>query len=262
MTAQENECPHRTRDLEEIRVGNAHFPVLFICKSCNATLTCTCFSGQYSLDDDVLRFARPSSDYPKPITIIEKAGICSMCTGQMPKLIYGHEMYYSKFLQRYLPYHSLLARKACGRDIYEGEPAYKQIEKDLRKFFGYASVGKKWLSETILFNTVKLALPNCVVVQHYRGRELEGLEIDIFVPQLRLGIEYQGKQHFKPVLHWGGEEGLKKRRSSDRKKKRLCRKLGYSLVCFHHRDESTDEGVRRKLREFIQSEGHSFGGKA
>lgn len=254
MENQEDHCPHHLRDLEEIRVGNAHFPVLFNCRGCNATLTCKCFSGQYSLDDDVLRFARPSSEYPKPTKIIEKAGICSMCTGTTPKLVYGHEMYYSKFLQRYLPYHALLSRKTHGRDLYDGDPGYEHLENELRQFFGYGEIGKRWLSETILYNTVKSALPKHTVVQHYRGPELEGLEIDIFVPKLRLGIEYQGKQHFKALLHWGGEEGLKKRRSNDRKKKRICSKLGYSLVCFHHREELTYEAVRLKLSNFVQTE--------
>lgn len=36
-------------------------------------------------------------------------------------------------------------------------------------------------------------------------------------------IEYDGKQHFKPVLNWGGEEQFKKQQERDEKKNKYCK---------------------------------------
>ena len=49
--------------------------------------------------------------------------------------------------------------------------------------------------ETILFNLVKEIYPKSKVIHHYRGKELEGLEIDVYVKEKKIGFEYNGLQH-------------------------------------------------------------------
>jgi hypothetical protein len=240
-------CQHKLPNLEEIRIGLGHFPILFRCRDCGSILTCTCFHGHFSLENDILRDSQPWKNEPSPTVIIEKAGVCSLCTGIIPRLIYGHEMYYSRFLQRYLPYHTLVARQQFGHDVYDSDPQHKLIEAHLRQVFGYSTGRNQWLSETILYRTVKAALPKYAVVQHYRAKELDRLELDIFVPLLGLGIEYQGRQHYKSMPHWGGDVGYKTRRSNDQRKKRICKKLGYTIVYFNEHDDLAHESVIKKL---------------
>ena len=76
---------------------------------------------------------------------------------------------------------------------------------------------------------------------------LEGLELDIFIPELDLGIEYQGVQHFKPVEHWGGMEALKELQVRDKKKRQLCQSLGIGLIYFKHDEDLSNESVSAKL---------------
>jgi hypothetical protein len=159
-------------------------------------------------------------------------------------------MYYSTFMQRYLPYHRLLSRKRYHTDIYDGKE-YREIENNLRGHFGYPRIGQKWISETMLYKIVDTLFSNTEVVHHYRGKELEGLELDIWIPTKKLGIEYQGAQHYKVIKHWGGEEGLRKRIESDKRKRKICQKVGYHLVEFNYDEELTEKTIRRKLLRFL-----------
>ena len=54
--------------------------------------------------------------------------------------------------------------------------------------------------------------------------------IDIYLPEYKIGIEYQGEQHFIPFKHLGGEEGLKHREEMDALKNRLCKDNGVLLL--------------------------------
>jgi hypothetical protein len=82
---------------------------------------------------------------------------------------------------------------------------------------------KRFASESRLFDIVKELFPNYIIERAIRPDFLEGLEIDIYVPQLKLAIEYQGIQHYEVVEFWGGEEALKKRKANDTKKRKLLK---------------------------------------
>lgn len=73
----------------------------------------------------------------------------------------------------------------------------------------------------------------------------------MWVPELRLGIEYQGEQHYEAIKHWGGDEGLAKRQSNDRKKRALCKQLGYTLIEFRFDEELTESTVHSRLKRHL-----------
>lgn len=80
---------------------------------------------------------------------------------------------------------------------------------------------------------------------------MEGLELDIYIYELRLGIEYQGIQHFKPMKHWGGKEGFEKLKERDAKKKLICNQKSIKLLYFRYDENLTTEYVREKITHFI-----------
>ncbi len=121
------------------------------------------------------------------------------------------------------------------------------VENVVREKFGYRKIGESWVSETILYNIVRTLFPNYTVRKHYRPEWLEGLELDIYIEELNLGIEYQGEQHFKPIKHWGGESALQKVKERDQRKRNLCESIGIKLIYFYYDEDLTEEYVRNKL---------------
>lgn len=58
-------------------------------------------------------------------------------------------------------------------------------------------------------------------------KTLDGLEIDIFIPKLRLAIEWNGIVHFKPIY---GEEKLLNVQEKDRQKLQLANEKSIRLI--------------------------------
>jgi hypothetical protein len=56
------------------------------------------------------------------------------------------------------------------------------------------------------------------------------MEIDVYVPDIRLAFEYQGEQHFFAIPCWGGEEALKEVQARDREKAARCRRANITLI--------------------------------
>jgi hypothetical protein len=120
----------------------------------------------------------------------------------------------------------------------------KSIENTVRVQLGYRKIGDSWISETILFHIIESLYPEKEILRHYRPTWLEGLELDIFIPEEKLAFEYQGIQHFIAVEHWGGQKQLDKQQEHDARKKRLCEEFEIRLICINYDDPLTNEFVK------------------
>ena len=105
----------------------------------------------------------------------------------------------------------------------------------------------------MLFKTITYLLNGHEVIHHYRADWLARQELDIFVPSLKLAIEYQGEQHFMPVEAWGGKNALKKTQQRDEEKKRKCEREGVTLIYFDHKMELTEKYVARKVEKTLKN---------
>jgi hypothetical protein len=121
------------------------------------------------------------------------------------------------------------------------------LEDEVRAKLGYKPIGEAWTSETTLFYIVQSLFPAATVLRHYRPDVLQGMELDVFIQELRIGIEYQGVQHFECVEHWGGMEALKELQARDKKKRELCQSLGIRLIYFRYDEDLSNESVAAKL---------------
>lgn len=129
---------------------------------------------------------------------------------------------------------------------------WNMIENEVRYKFGHKKIGEAWTNETILYYMVKKLYPYHHIHRHYRPHFLEGLELDVYIEDLCVGIEYQGIQHFRPVQHWGGEEALAKVKSRDERKRVLCKQNNVSLIYFRYDETLTEESVQRKIESTKQ----------
>jgi hypothetical protein len=121
------------------------------------------------------------------------------------------------------------------------------IENEVRMRFGHKKVGEAWTSETILYYIVKKLFPDKTIRRHFRPAFLWGLELDIFINELGIGIEYQGIQHYHAVKHWWWAEWLLKVQERDRRKKDICHEEGIRLVYFHHYEELSEQFVLTRI---------------
>jgi hypothetical protein len=98
--------------------------------------------------------------------------------------------------------------------------------------------------------------PNYQIIDNHRPKWLDGLEIDVDIPQLKLGFEFQGAQHYKPA--WGGEASLKEIQENDKKKKQICFEEKYALVFIDY-DENFNEAIlSQKIKTAFEKVGRTL----
>lgn len=74
--------------------------------------------------------------------------------------------------------------------------------------------------ESLLRQFLEIMVPDLERIYNYRPDWLQGLELDIYFPQARVGVEFNGDQHYVPTEF--GHPGAQKKR--DNKKRDLCEK--------------------------------------
>jgi len=74
------------------------------------------------------------------------------------------------------------------------------------------------------------------------------MELDMWIPSIKLAIEYQGEQHFFPIKHWGGEAAFIETQRRDKEKRDTCNARGINLLEIPY----TWDGKKSSLVEQIQ----------
>jgi hypothetical protein len=239
-----------TSDLVDIKLNAVNYPTFFMSRMTGKLYICDCFKDNIDWQWDFKRFSNLQEQ--EIIDRIDKAeylsNICHYCNKRTPSTETPTSGY-SNFLVKYASYYRLENKKRFGSIFHFDKDDNILVENYLRQHFGYPNIGEKWISETHLFNLVKEIYHNYNPIFHYRGKEMEGLELDIFIPELKLGIEYQGEQHYETFDHWGGEEGLIKRQFNDKRKVELCRQHGYTFVEFSFKDDLNRDLVIEKIEK-------------
>jgi len=122
------------------------------------------------------------------------------------------------------------------------------IENEVRMDFGHYEKGNRWTSETILYQLVESEYSHeYTIKRHHRPDWLDNLELDIYIEEAGVGIEYQGIQHYEAIEHWGGEEALKERQERDQRKKNLCDKHDIELVEVRHDEDISEELIQKRI---------------
>lgn len=94
--------------------------------------------------------------------------------------------------------------------------------------------GCPFCQESILEREVELLLEenNLNFVKQWRLPWRKKMSLDFYLPDIKMGIECQGIQHFQPVERFGGEEGLKITQERDVLKKELCESNGVKIIYY------------------------------
>ncbi len=127
----------------------------------------------------------------------------------------------------------------------------RKLENEIRDKLGYYKIGKKFLNETNLFKLVEKLYPECTIIHHYRPSWLYGQELDIYIKELNIGIEYQGEQHYKSIDFFGGDTGLKATQERDKRKVRICEEEQVPLIFFHFDETITEKLVAERIDQIV-----------
>ena len=103
----------------------------------------------------------------------------------------------------------------------------------------------KWKHELSLFHAVREMHPD--TLYQYRPDWLGRQSLDLYVPSLQVGIEYQGIQHYLPIGFFGGEEALTLRQELDQRKMDLCKENAVRLIIWPYDMEPTGKNISKML---------------
>lgn len=107
-------------------------------------------------------------------------------------------------------------------------------------------------SQTMIFETLKLDFPELTFIWEYKSEWLGNQRIDIFVPEYKIAIEYNGAQHYKPVDIFGGKDQLVIQVEQDYLKMEKCKQNNVELLIIRYDNQEEDlNKVKNRLKTCI-----------
>ena len=103
----------------------------------------------------------------------------------------------------------------------------------------------RWVNEYSLYKLIVDSYPDAIY--QYHAEWLGNQSLDIYIPSIRVGIEYQGVQHYSSVEMFGGEEALHKRIKLDELKKQKCRENQVKLLEWKYTEPISDVKLKEKM---------------
>jgi len=178
-----------------------------------------------------------------------KESICHLCTGTNSSLSFSNPMYGSVFKARYGAY---ITKVGIEKNLDD-----RAAENLVREMKGVAKIGERWVNETLLFNYIKMLFPNHVVEREASPAWIGRQRLDVYIPALGLAVEYQGKQHYEAIQHFGGEKGLARTLERDKLKAKFCKQNNIDLVYFTYKENLTEKLVDKRLKKYVDREASS-----
>ena len=101
-----------------------------------------------------------------------------------------------------------------------------------------------------LFNIIQKLLGGKISIkQEYQFNPIRLYRLDYYFEykDRKIGVEFQGIQHFQPVDSFGGKPSFKKVQKWDKEKKRLCDYFGIELFYFNYDEKLSEELVKNRI---------------
>lgn len=158
-------------------------------------------------------------------------------------------------------YGDILTRVSSKRQEYykkylkkkNDETAINYLKKYNNKYNGIynklmkeGAIKTKWNSEAKLFRLVSTYFIDSIY--QYKDEWLGLQSLDIFIPSLKIAIEYQGLQHYESVDFFGGEYAFKKIQERDLRKQKLCNDNQVKIIYWNYNEEINVENLKKKFK--------------
>ncbi len=109
----------------------------------------------------------------------------------------------------------------------------------------------RWVRESALYGVIRELFPDQRVLREASPDWLGRMRIDIYLPELKLAIEHQGEQHFRPIPMFGGEKAHAKVVERDAMKRKLCLDNGVTVIDVRFDAPITKSALRQRLSKFV-----------
>ncbi|MCK9198510.1 MAG: hypothetical protein M0P49_02800 [Bacilli bacterium] len=182
-------------------------------------------------------------------------GICPKCRGiddtsmvTDGKLMYGSgtPFYAQHWREIYFEWISLKINKNGVEDDIRPEDI-------VRTRYGLPLIGEGWISETLLYKTIVKIFPNHKVIHHGKEPWLEKMHLDVYIPNLKLAFEYQGRQHYEPIDYFGGEKSFQGNQQRDKRKAELCKTNDVTLFYIKEGEDFSERTIRKILKNYLNN---------
>jgi hypothetical protein len=104
------------------------------------------------------------------------------------------------------------------------------LQNEFRVSRGIPKIGEGWVSETDLYYKLKGHFSTKKVVHHGKPKWLGKQHVDIWFHDHKIGIEYQGQQHDRPIEFFGGEKSYEEGKKRDERKRMLFKENNAFLI--------------------------------
>ena len=154
---------------------------------------------------------------------------------------------YNEFTQILLPY---APKWEDGGAFLKSKQRYKQAmvsyeSEVMREMVAKGIKINRWKNESHLFLLVVSEYPDAIYQYHCDWLGLQSW--DIYIPSLRIGIEYQGEQHYRPIEFFGGMVDFQETQARDAKKADLCLKNGVKLIHWKYNEIINKSNLQKKI---------------
>lgn len=146
-----------------------------------------------------------------------------------------------------------------SENIWEKDENYLKVWDDYNKWHNEFNnlvenlkikgvINPRWINEFSLYVITDAFFPDAIY--QYSVEWLGRQSLDIYIPSINTGIEYQGQQHYEPVDFFGGEEGYIKLKELDERKKVLCQENNVKLIEWPYTEEVNLSNFYKMLKDY------------
>lgn len=134
--------------------------------------------------------------------------------------------------------------------------SYEDIDLVMKSRLNYGKALGKWKREEELYQLIKKVYKKYNVIYQYKPLFLKNpyggqQSIDIYIEDIKIGIEYQGKQHYEAISIFGGDEGLLQTQLRDRRKLDKCTENGVKVVYIKYDEKFSQKMIKEKIEKAI-----------